>query len=246
MVGRAEPWGEPGSARNEPINWHVGPVLGNARYTRTGRALKRCLDVVIAAVLLVVLAPLFMVVAGMIRLDSPGPALFRQRRVGFREQPFTIWKFRTMTADNDDREHRQYVTAMLRGDRTATAGHLDENGQPVFKLVGDARITRIGAVLRRTSLDELPQLINVLGGTMSLVGPRPSLDYELAEYSHRHRLRATAVPGMTGLWQVDGRNSMSMGEALDLDLRYVETCNLGEDLRILARTAKVLVDGSGH
>ena len=233
-------------AQAEPIDWHVAQVVGAARYTWAGRLLKRLIDVVASSILLVVLTPVFALIALMIRLDSPGPAVFRQSRVGFHERPFTIWKFRTMTVDNDDVEHRRYVTAMLRGEAEPDQPLLDARGEAVYKLVGDTRITRVGSMLRRTSLDELPQLVNVLEGSMSLVGPRPSLDYEVAEYSARQRLRATAVPGMTGLWQVEGRNSMTMNEALDLDLRYVESCHLLLDLRILVRTARVMVSSRGH
>jgi len=248
MTGQAEFWESQTQAppQLETIEWHATQALGAARYTRTGRVLKRLVDVIVSAILLVVLTPVFALIALMIRLDSAGPAVFRQSRVGFHERPFTIWKFRTMTVDNDDVEHRRYVTAMLRGEAEPDQPLLDARGEAVYKLVGDTRITRVGSMLRRTSLDELPQLVNVLEGSMSLVGPRPSLDYEVAEYSARQRLRATAVPGMTGLWQVEGRNSMTMNEALDLDLRYVESCHLLLDLRILVRTARVMVSSRGH
>jgi len=223
----------------ETINWHSSLGIGDSRYSTTTRSVKRFMDVIVAALLLVVLAPLFALLVLLIRLDSSGPAFFRQTRIGFLERPFTIWKFRTMTTDNDDREHRAYVTAMLRGEADNVI-RLGKDGKPVFKLAGDPRITRIGAFLRRTSLDELPQLINVLNGTMSLVGPRPSLDYEIVEYTRTQRLRASAMPGMTGLWQVEGRSSMAMNEALALDIRYIQTCSLAKDVRILARTTKVV------
>lgn len=220
----------------------VTEPVGRARYTSGERLAKRTIDVVGSLALLILLAPVLAVIAALIRLDSKGSPLFRQERVGYLENPFTIWKFRTMAVDNDDSEHRQFVTAMLRDSGPQEAG----TGQTVFKLTNDPRVTRIGAFLRRTSLDELPQLINVLTGSMTFVGPRPSLFYELEEYTPRHRLRAQSVPGITGLWQVQGRNQLHMREALDLDATYVESCNLAGDLKILARTVGAVARGSGY
>lgn len=221
----------------------VSEPVGRARYSMAGRLAKRAIDVVGSLILLVVLAPVLALIAALIRLDSKGSPLFRQQRVGYLEEPFTIWKFRTMAVDNDDSEHRKFVTAMLRDRDPESSGG---TGQTVFKLAEDPRITRIGAFLRRTSLDELPQLVNVLTGSMTFVGPRPSLFYELEEYGARHRLRAQSVPGITGLWQVQGRNQLHMQEALDLDATYVETCGLLGDLQILVRTVGVVARGSGY
>lgn len=213
------------------------PRIGWYRYNTPTRVLKRAIDIVLSCVLLVLLAPVLLVIASAVRLTSPGPALFRQTRVGFAEEPFTILKFRTMHVDNDESVHRQLVTAMLDGSLSSDSDGVDSTGK--FKLVNDPRVTPLGAWLRRTSLDELPQLLNVLRGEMSLVGPRPSLYYEVNEYEPRYRLRATSMPGMTGLWQVEGRSDMHMRDALDLDLEYVEDCSLGKDMRILARTVRV-------
>ncbi len=212
--------------------------LGWYRYGIGAERAKRALDITVSLVLLVALAPVLLAIAIAVRLTSPGPALFRQTRVGFAEQPFTILKFRTMVADNDPSIHRELVTAMLNGSIGPSDEGLDGTGK--YKLADDPRITGVGRFLRRTSMDELPQLINVLRGEMSLVGPRPSLYYEVGEYTPRQRLRAMSVPGMTGLWQVEGRSDLHMHEALELDLTYVETCSLGEDLKLLARTATVL------
>ncbi len=235
----------------EPVGTtHEQPPLGWYRYGVVAERLKRLIDVVVSAMLLVVLAPVLITIGVAVRRTSPGPALFRQTRVGFGEQPFTIYKFRTMAADNDASIHREFVTAMLNGSIAVDGGveghgddepvgeDADSGGSMQFKL-DDPRVTPFGAWLRRTSLDELPQLYNVLRGEMSLVGPRPSLFYEVEEYEPRHRLRALSMPGMTGLWQVEGRSQLHMKEALDLDATYIETCSLGEDLKILARTVTV-------
>ncbi len=202
------------------------------------------MDVVLSAALLVVLSPVLAVIALAVRRTSAGPALFRQTRIGYREKPFTILKFRTMAVDNDSDRHREYVQAMLRGD-IPTDSRVAGDQQTVFKLVDDPRVTPLGEWLRAKSLDELPQLVNVLRGEMSLVGPRPTLDYEVSEYQPHHRCRASSMPGMTGLWQVGGRSDIHMTEALDLDVVYVQTCSLRGDLGILARTFRVVVRGTG-
>ncbi len=194
-------------------------------------AAKRALDVVLAAALLLVLSPLLLVIALLVRATSPGPALFRQTRLGRGERPFTILKFRTMWLGGDDSVHRRYVAQLL----TETSPPF--GGRPgLYKLVGDPRVTPLGALLRRTSLDELPQLVNVLRGEMSLVGPRPATPWEVELFQPRHRARFLVKPGITGLWQVSGRNRMTMREALELDVRYVETRSLRLDLAIIWRT----------
>ena len=212
-------------------------AVGQSRYSAAESFGKRALDVTVSSLLLLLLAPVLAAIAIAIRLDSKGPALFRQSRVGLNERPFTILKFRTMTTGNDNSAHREFVVSMLRNDLT----NEDETGDQTFKLVDDPRITRLGGLLRRTSLDELPQLINVFKGEMTLVGPRPSLFYELEEYESRHRLRALSQPGMTGLWQVEGRSLLHMRDALELDAKYVESCSLKGDLKILARTPSALL-----
>ena len=216
------------SSEVAPMGWY--------RYSSSANRLKRLLDVTISASLLAIAAPLFAVLALAIRLTSPGPAFFHQVRMGFAEQPFVVWKFRTMATDNDNEIHRKYVTAQLRGE-------ISTSPDGTFKLTSDPRVTPLGRWLRRTSLDELPQLYNVLRGEMSLVGPRPSLPYEVEYYSADHRFRALSMPGLTGLWQVEGRNELSMLDALDIDLDYVTSCSLRGDLAILAKTFRVVFSG---
>jgi lipopolysaccharide/colanic/teichoic acid biosynthesis glycosyltransferase len=192
--------------------------------------------VVVATVLLVVLSPLLLVIALLVRVSSPGPALFRQTRLGHRERPFTVLKFRTMWVGGDHSAHRRYVAQLL------TEPAPPFGGRPgLYKLADDPRVTPIGSLLRRTSLDELPQLVNVVRGEMSLVGPRPVLPWEAELFEPRHRARFLVRPGITGLWQVSGRNRVTMRQALDLDLRYVETRSLALDLSIIWRTIPALM-----
>lgn len=213
-------------------------VAATTNRTRTG---KRALDLAGVVFGLVVLAPLAAVVALAIRFDSEGPVFFRQQRIGRGGVPFTMYKFRTMQTGADSEVHRRYVQSLIRD------GGSDElkGSTGAFKLDGDARITRVGAWLRRTSLDELPQLLNVLKGDMSLVGPRPPLAYEVELYSPRHARRLHATPGMTGLWQVSGRNDTDFEQMVDLDLEYVDRQCMWLDLSILARTFGVVASRNG-
>lgn len=205
----------------------------------TGRRFRgsRLLDVLGAAVLLVVSLPLALVVAVWIRLDDGGPVLFRQRRVGLHGRPFTLYKFRSMRLGCDDAAHRALIAAELRGEDTRFDGST--------KVHGDARITRPGRFLRRTSLDELPQLLNVLRGEMALVGPRPCLEWEAALFPPEFADRFTVLPGITGLWQVSGRSTVGTLEMLRLDVAYVRTRGLRRDLAILAGTAAALLRHDG-
>jgi lipopolysaccharide/colanic/teichoic acid biosynthesis glycosyltransferase len=166
-----------------------------------------------------------------IRRTSTGPALYRQTRIGLGGRPFTMFKFRTMVANAD----------ALRGDLLDA----NENDGMMFKLRDDPRVTRIGRLLRRTSLDELPQLINVMLGQMSLVGPRPPLPCEVEDYGALEHRRLLVRPGMTGLWQVSGRSSLTWDETLRLDLRYIDNWTFGTDLRMLWRTVNVVIRGTG-
>lgn len=192
---------------------------------------KRCLDLVLATVALLVLLPLLIAITLVVRLSSRGPAIFRQQRVGRGERPFTVLKFRTMHVDIDDNVHRRYVTRLLTEEKPETGG---ERG--LYKLERDPRITKVGAWLRRTSFDELPQLVNVLRGEMSLVGPRPSLAWECELYRQADRRRFDVTPGITGLWQVAGRSRLTMRQALALDVEYTERQSLQLDVAILLRT----------
>lgn len=200
-------------------------------------ALKRGTDVVLSLALIVMLAPLFLILWSFVRWTSVGPVLFRQQRLGRDQRPFTLLKFRTMYVDNDDRIHRDYVTKLL-SDGPAAA-----NGNGLFKLDADPRVTRLGGLLRRSSLDELPQLVNVLRGDMSLVGPRPVLAWEAKLFDEPHQRRFAVKPGMTGLWQVSGRSRLSMRTALELDVEYVIRRSFILDLAILARTLPAVMRG---
>lgn len=196
--------------------------------TSTG---KRSVDVLGAGLLLLALAPLLAAIALAVRLSSRGPAIFRQERIGIDGRPFTVLKFRTM------RQGAEAEKVFLRR-RHPTTG-------PLFKLVDDPRVTGVGRHLRRHSLDELPQLVNVLRGEMSLVGPRPALPEEVAGYAERVRRRLAVRPGVTGLWQVSGRSDLSWEESVDLDLRYVDEASASMDLRILVLTVPAVLFGKG-
>jgi exopolysaccharide biosynthesis polyprenyl glycosylphosphotransferase len=217
------------------------PLIGlpPVRLPRSSRLVKRLLDIVGAGFLLVVTGPLLLGIALWIRLDSRGPALFRQVRLGLMMKEFTLLKFRTMRCDVDDSEHREYIRTTMSADATA-------NGNGVFKLDRGDAITRAGRWLRRTSLDELPQLINVLRGEMSLVGPRPCISYETEHFQPRHFERFLVPPGLTGLWQVTARAHATFGEALDMDVAYARGWSLKLDLSLLLQTPRqVLRQKSG-
>jgi exopolysaccharide biosynthesis polyprenyl glycosylphosphotransferase len=200
--------------------------------SRMSRLPKELLDRVLAAVLLVLLAPLLLLIALVVRMDSSGPALFRQSRVGRYGDHFTMLKFRTMRRDAEQ----------LRAELT----HLNQNSDGLlFKVKQDPRITRVGSALRQYSLDELPQLINVLTGHMSLVGPRPPLPEEVEEYTPEVKRRLLVKPGLTGLWQVSGRSDLPWDEAVRLDLGYVDNWSVSLDLLILMRTGSAVVRGTG-
>ena len=205
-----------------------------------GYAGKRIFDCLFAALALLVLPPLLLLVALAIALDSPGPVIHRQKRLGRGGVPFTFYKFRSMWSDVDHRIHRDFVLGFIReGD--AQPAPPGSRANP-YKLSGDARITRVGRFIRRTSIDELPQLFNVLRGDMSLVGPRPPLPYEAANYEPWHLRRILGIqPGLTGLWQVEGRSRVSFNEMVRMDLRYLRKCSFGLDLRILVRTVRVVL-----
>ena len=201
---------------------------------------KRTLDVVLALVLLTIFAPVLLGAAVLIRLTSPGPILFRQTRIGRGGRAFQMLKFRSMYIDSDDRIHREMNVRELLGDRAppGTSGG-------VFRLQHDPRITRIGRWLRLYGIDELPQLFNVLYGEMSLVGPRPSLPWEVEMYTPEQCRRHECLPGITGLWQVSDRYCLSMPEMLALDLHYTETRSLKLDIQILLRTPRAVLFDRG-
>jgi exopolysaccharide biosynthesis polyprenyl glycosylphosphotransferase len=207
------------------------PVVGlpAARIGRSSRMLKRAIDIVGASVLLVLTAPLFAVAAWKIRRSSPGPIFFRQRRLGMNQREFTMLKFRTMRPDADEGPHREYIRATMEGEVTPGTNGL-------FKLDRTAAVTKPGRWLRKSSLDELPQLINVLRGDMSLVGPRPCLPYEVEHFQPHHFERFLVPAGLTGLWQITARAHSQFGEALEMDVVYVRNWSLSLDLHLLLRT----------
>jgi lipopolysaccharide/colanic/teichoic acid biosynthesis glycosyltransferase len=196
---------------------------------------------VLSLVLIIAVAPLLLLLYLLVRSTSAGPALFRQDRLGRDKQPFTLLKMRTMYIHNDDWIHRDYVTRLLSAGQTAPA---EDNG--LFKLEADPRITPLGTWLRRTSLDELPQLFNVLHGEMSLVGPRPVLSYEARLFEEAYQQRFAVKPGITGLWQVNGRSRLSMRKALELDVEYVIRRSFLLDLAILLRTLPAVFRGGAR
>jgi lipopolysaccharide/colanic/teichoic acid biosynthesis glycosyltransferase len=205
-------------------------------------AVYRCLDLLIAVVGVLVCAPLFVLACVAIRWDSAGPAIFRQRRLGRDKRPFTVHKFRTMELEADPRVHREYVEQLIEGTETS---HADGDGRDLYKLAADDRVTRVGRVLRQTSLDELPQLYDVLRGHMSLVGPRPVIPYEAELYPPGYDRRFAVKPGLTGLWQVSGRNERTYHEMVALDASWVESHSIALYLSILARTPCVLLRRRG-
>ena len=218
---------------------HDSPPVTAPSQTWCPAAARRTLDLVTAITVLILLAPVLAVIAVLVRLETPGSPIFRQRRLGRNEVPFTVYKFRTMGADASPECHRAYVTALISGEAQS------RGARSLYKLADDDRVTRVGRFLRRTSLDELPQLINVVRGEMSLVGPRPVIPYEAEQYAGWYRARFAVKPGLTGLWQVSGRNERTYEEMVRLDIEYVERRSLRLDLAILLRTAWVLVTGKG-
>jgi lipopolysaccharide/colanic/teichoic acid biosynthesis glycosyltransferase len=199
------------------------------RMSRSSRFLKRAVDAVGASLLLLATAPVMALIALLVKKDSPGPIFFRQKRLGMGMSEFTLLKFRTMRVGTDAEPHREYLRQIM--DPRAEPGP-----NQLYKLDRSNDVTRVGRWLRRTSLDELPQLFNVLRGDMSLVGPRPVIPYEMELYAPHHFERFLVPAGLTGLWQVEARAHSTFREALDLDVAYARGWSLGLDLRLLART----------
>lgn len=228
-----------------PSNPTLYPDLSDRDDSRKHlHSVKRAMDVFGSGLALIMLAPLLVLIAAAIKASSNGPIFFRQKRVGQHGQCFTFLKFRSMYVNNDASQHKQYVRQLIAG-QAAKSPSTDPNGG-VFKLTNDPRITRVGRFLRRTSLDELPQFLNVIRGEMSLVGPRPAIPYEVEAYDIWHRRRVLeAKPGITGLWQVQGRSRVGFDEMVRLDLRYVRCWSPWLDLKILLQTPKAVMDGTG-
>lgn len=232
----------PGSLREPPS---ATPKPGSPRRNATGEralplpdaAVKRALDIVLSFVLLALTLPLVLFAMAAVWLETPGSPVYQQMRLGRDGRPFRLFKVRTMLQGNSAVAHQVYVTALI-------GGHAGTHGG-MFKLGNDPRVTKVGRLLRRFSIDELPQLLNVLKGDMSIVGPRPALPYEAKLYSERDRLRLRVRPGLTGLWQVSGRATTSFREMVDLDIVYLQSWSLGLELSILLRTPRVVLTGIG-
>jgi exopolysaccharide biosynthesis polyprenyl glycosylphosphotransferase len=206
-------------------------------------AVKRVMDVLGSLAALFVLSPLFFVVALLVKLSSTGPILFKQERLGQFGKPFTFLKFRSMYVNSNPEIHQAFMKQVISGNHD---GQAEGANNKVYKMTNDPRITRIGRFIRRTSLDELPQFVNVLKGDMSLVGPRPPVPYECQEYDIWHRRRVLEVkPGITGLWQVRGRSRVRFDDMVRLDLQYVRSWSLWLDIQILLRTPAAVLLGNG-
>jgi lipopolysaccharide/colanic/teichoic acid biosynthesis glycosyltransferase len=229
----------------EPVVETGSDVLAEASTpTGVGYSLKRPLDVLGALLALLLLSPLMLVTALAVRLGSPGPVIYRQARLGRGGRTFSFYKFRSMYVDRDDRIHREFVANLIKGNHTQV--DQQSSDAPVYKIKADPRVTPVGRFIRRTSLDELPQLFNVLKGEMSLVGPRPPLPYEAENYRSWHLRRVFEIrPGITGLWQVEGRSKVTFDEMVRMDLRYIRNCSLSLDLRLLLKTALVVFKCDG-
>lgn len=219
-------------------------VADAPRHSRAAIAVKRGIDIVGASLALVALSPLMIATALAVKATSKGPIIFRQIRLGHGGVPFVFYKFRSMRVDAEDTIHRSYVQSFIKqGPKAVIKG---DQTEPLFKIKDDPRVTRVGAFIRRFSIDELPQLYNVLKGDMSLVGPRPPLPYEVEAYSPWHLRRILEIkPGITGLWQVEGRSQVAFDDMVRLDLRYAQHWSLLLDIKILLKTVKVVLQGRG-
>ena len=224
----------------------VAPTLWVAadasRFSGWQGRVKRSFDLLCAAVAIFLTAPFFIAIAAIIKWTSPGPVFFTQERLGKDGRPFRFYKFRTMRHRSDDAIHRQFAAMFINGD--ARGCSVDKSGK-VYKLTDDPRITRIGSLLRKTSLDELPQLFNIARGEMSFVGPRPPIGYEIEHYQPWHKERLKVIPGLTGLWQVSGRSNVPFDEMVRLDVHYINNWSLLLDVRILLKTLPVMIQGTG-
>lgn len=203
------------------------------------RVFKRTFDVLVTSTILLLIWPIMLLIAVAVKLDSAGPVLYRQKRIGEWGQVFSMLKFRSMRVNTDDSAHREYVKKLIQ-ENTSLAG-----GTGTLKMTDDPRITRVGKFIRRTSLDELPQFFNVLLGEMSLVGPRPPIPYEVEVYQKWHTRRFEAIPGITGMWQVYGRNRVSFDEMVRMDIDYIERQSIWLDVKLLVQTPLVLLTGRG-
>jgi lipopolysaccharide/colanic/teichoic acid biosynthesis glycosyltransferase len=240
--GQAEEWGgRQGRMQSQSSELkrripHQARVSTAAESRRLHYWLKNVLDIVIGVVMVVVFSPVLLIIALAIKLDSPGPAIFKQKRIGKDGRPFTVWKFRSMSVNADDRPHREALQKLAQGEPAATV-----DGQGFFKPVDDPRVTRLGKFLRATGLDELPQVINLLRREMSVVGPRPAIPYELDMYKDWYHRRLAVRPGITGLWQVKRHDTQNFDDVMRLDLEYIDSFSIWLDLRIILLTVPMIL-----
>jgi len=212
----------------------------NSLANRKALPLKRVLDLVLTCLILVGLSPFLLLIVLAIKIGSSGPVLHTQIRLGKKGRPFVFYKFRSMSVDGDDAEHRSYVKRLIKAGNPYEGG---KNGKLFFKISDDGRVTRVGKLIRKYSVDEFPQLFNVLRGEMSLVGPRPPLPYEYEDYSDWDRRRLDGIPGITGLWQVSGKNTIPFEEMVKLDIHYLKDWSLWLDIKIIFRTIHAMLKG---
>lgn len=232
---------------NRPPDLRLYPDISKRTSSNRNRLIfKRAVDITGSIAGFIIFAPFFIIIPILIKLTSKGPVLFRQERIGLNGEKFTFLKFRSMHINNDPKIHREYIEKLIKEQK----GYDDKNGavdqNRVYKITNDPRVTPIGSFLRKTSLDELPQFINVLKGDMSLVGPRPPIHYELNNYDIWHRRRILEVrPGITGLWQVKGRSSTTFNEMVRLDIKYIREWSVWLDIMILIQTPLAVLGGKG-
>lgn len=232
----------------ERLRQQAETLIGSAgfageRISAGGRAVKRLVDVAVAILVIALGFPFFLAIALLIKLTSKGPVFFIQERIGENGRTFSLYKFRTMRCDIGDLMHREFTRNFILG--SDLKYDLDEEGLSVYKITNDSRVTAVGSFLRKTSLDELPQFLNILKGEMTIVGPRPPLKYEYEYYEDWHKLRLKVRPGLTGLWQVSGRSCVTFNEMVMLDLYYIQNWSLLLDFRIMLRTVPVMLAGTG-
>jgi lipopolysaccharide/colanic/teichoic acid biosynthesis glycosyltransferase len=220
------------------MGWNEA-VLPSRQHLRLQEIGKRATDITLCMIAIIFLAPLFPLVWLAIRFDSPGPVIFQQQRVGRNNELFTCFKFRTMCHNADQSVHQKAIERLWAGEL------LSDDPNCAYKMVNDPRVTRVGHWLRKTSIDELPQLFNVLRGEMSLVGPRPAIPYELAYFKEWHHERQSVKPGITGLWQVYGRGCMSLDDMLKLDVEYARTWTVWTDLKLIVLTVPSVIMARG-
>lgn len=209
-----------------------------SREMMSGRWAKRLLDVLAAGMFLFFFWPILLLIAAIVKIDSPGPAFYKHQRIGKNGQPFWLYKFRSMVTGGDDTGYKEYLKKLIESDHDHNG-----NGLPYRKMESDHRVTRVGRFLRKYYLDELPQLWNVLRGEMSLVGPRPHVQLEVESYTTGQRRRLSVSPGLTGLWQVEGKADCSFNELIALDLAYIDHWSFGLDIEIILKTLGVMTRG---